>query len=138
MKSEQELYNELACYTLSLADPEFIHQHIVDAYGAQRADEKTKPIGIAFALAGLYLYLEKNYTGRQVQLAHIQMAKRRKKWPRLELPQYRGDITVADVLSTDIGKARREMIRKWCVCVWDAYKNSQDIVAALVNVVLYE
>jgi hypothetical protein len=74
MKSEQELYNALACYTLSLADPEFIHQHIVDAFGAQRADEKTKPIGVVFALAGLYLYLEKNYTGRQVQLAHIQMA----------------------------------------------------------------
>ena len=93
MKTEQELYNELACYTLSLADPEFIHQHIVDAFGAQRTDENTKPIGIAFALAGLYLYLEKNYTGRQVQLAHMKMAKRRKKWPKLELPQNRGDVT---------------------------------------------
>jgi hypothetical protein len=138
MKSEQELYNALACYTLSLADPEFIHQHIVDAFGAQRADEKTKPIGVAFALAGLYLHLEKNYTGRQVQLAHIQMAERRKKWPRLELPLYRGDVTVADVLRAACGKERREMIRKWCICVWDAYEDSHDIVAALVNVVLFE
>ena len=137
MKSEQEMYNELAYYTLSLGDEYFIHQHIVDAFGAQNADEKTKPIGICFALAGLYLYLEKNYTGRQVQLAHVQMAKRRKKWPALELPEYRGDIAVTDVLNAEPGKERKEMIRKWCISVWQAYSQSHDIVAALVNVVLY-
>ncbi len=137
MKSEQEIYNELACYTLSLADPEFIHQHIVDAFGAQRADENTKPIGIMFALAGLYLYLEKNYTGRQVQLAHTQMAKKRKKWPMLELPEKRGDITVADVLNAAPEKKRQEMIRKWCISVWDAYKKNHDIIAVLVDVVLF-
>jgi hypothetical protein len=138
MKTEQELYNELVYYTLSLGDDYFIHQHIVDAFGAQRADENTKPIGIVFALAGLYLYLEKNYTGRQVQLAHMKMAKRRKKWPKLELPQNRGDITVTDVLKAAPGKEREEMIRKWCESVWNAYHESHDIVAALVDVVLYE
>jgi hypothetical protein len=138
MKTEQKLYNELAYYTLSLGDEYFVHQHIVDAFGAQRADENTKPIGIAFALAGLYLYLEKNYTGRQVQLAHMKMAKRRKNWPKLELPRYRGDITVADVLKAAPGKEREEMIRKWCESIWNAYNESHDIVAAHVNVVLYE
>ncbi|MBN2590157.1 MAG: hypothetical protein JXA96_09870 [Sedimentisphaerales bacterium] len=137
MKTVQELYNELAYYTLSLGDEEFIHQHIVDAFGAQNAGEKTKPIGICFALAGLYLYLEKDYTGRQVQLAHMQMAKKRKKWPALELPENRGDITIADVLDAEPGEERREMIRKWCDSVWKAYSQSHDIVAALVNVVLY-
>ena len=138
MKTEQEIYNELACYTLSLADKEFIHQHIVDAFCAQYADENKKPIAITFALAGLYLYLEKDYTGRQVQLAHVQMAKKRKKWPAFELPEKRGDITVADVLNTLPGKERHEMIRKWCLSVWDAYKESHDIIAALVNVVLFD
>lgn len=137
MKTEQELYNELACYTLSLGDPEFIHQHIVDAFCAQRAEEKTKPIAICFALAGLYLYLEKNYTGRQVQLAHVQMAKKRKKWPALEQPLFRGDVTIEDVLKAAPGKERREMIRKWCQSVWDSYSESHDIVEALVNSVLF-
>lgn len=138
MKSELELYNELACYTLSLADKEFIHQHIVDAFGAQRADKNTKPIGITFALAGLYLYLEKNYTGRQVQLAHIQMAKRKRKWPIFDLPEYRGDITAADVLNTAQGKEREEKIRIWCMTVWNAYRQSHVIVAGLVNDLLYK
>lgn len=138
MKTEQELYNELACYTLPLADPEFIHQHIVDAFGAQHADENTKPIGITFSLAGLYLYLEKGYTGRQVQLAHVRMAKKRKKWPAFDLPQYRGNVTVADVLNAAPGEERKEMIRKWCVSVWAAYEQNHKIVANLVNEVLYE
>ncbi len=137
MKTEQDFYNELACYTLSLGDSEFIHQHIVDAFGAQRADEKTKPIAICFALAGLYLYLEKNYTGRQVQLAHVQMAKRRKKWPVLELPLFRGNLTVADVLKAAPGNERKQLIRKWCESVWNAYFQSHDIVGALVNSVLF-
>jgi len=137
MKSQQELYNELAYYTLSLGDAAFIHQHIVDAFGAQMADENTKPIAITFALAGLYLYLEKNYTGRQVQLAHVRMAKRRKKWPAFDLPQDRGNITVADVLNVPPGPEREKMIRKWCISVWDAYRQSHKIVAALVYDVLF-
>ncbi len=137
MKTEQELYNELACYTLSLSDPEFIHQHIVDTFCAQNADEKTKPIAICFALAGLYLYLKKNYTGRQVQLAHVQMAKKRKKWPALEQPPFRGDVTVADVLKAAPVNERKEMIRKWCQSVWEAYSQSHDIVIALVNTALF-
>jgi hypothetical protein len=138
MKSQQELYNELACYTLTLADPAFIHQHIVDAFCAQHADKNTKPIAITFALAGLYLYLEKNYTGRQVQLAHVQMAKSRKKWPAFELPQYRGNVTVSDVLEAAPGVEREKMIRKWCACVWDVYEENHDAVAALVDALLYQ
>lgn len=137
MKSPQDLYNELACYTLSLGDKEFIHQHIVDAFGAQHADENTKPIGITFALAGLYLYLEKGYTGRQVQLAHVKMARRKRKWPSFNLPENRGDITVEDVLNTAPGKERKEMIRKWCISVWDSYRQSHLIIADVVNRTLF-
>ena len=73
-------FNELIFYTLGHPDMAyFIHQHVVDAYTAQNADEKTKPIAITFALAGLYLYVEMKYSGRQVQLAHIQMSKNKKK-----------------------------------------------------------
>jgi hypothetical protein len=33
--TNDELYNELAFYTLSHPDPAFLHQHVVDAYAAQ-------------------------------------------------------------------------------------------------------
>jgi hypothetical protein len=66
-----DLYHELSCYTLAHPDPSFIHQHIVDAYTAQHARETTKPIALVFALIGLYLHVEKNFTGRQVQRFHM-------------------------------------------------------------------
>jgi hypothetical protein len=137
MESQQDLYNQLACYTLTLGDKTFIHQHVVDTFAAQNADEHTKPITITFALAGLYLYLEKDYTGRQVQLAHIKMAERRKKWPAFELPEQRGDITITDVLKVPPGQQRDKMIRKWCESVWESYKQIHNEIAALVQVVLY-
>ncbi|HEX6716913.1 MAG TPA: DUF5946 family protein, partial [Pyrinomonadaceae bacterium] len=67
----QEKFYELSYYTLAHQEPAFIHQHIVDAFTAQTADQNTKPIAVAFALIGLCLYLEKNCTGKQVQLAHM-------------------------------------------------------------------
>src|SRR5436305_5181630 len=100
----QDAYNELAYYTLSHHNPEFIHQNLVDAYTAQNAHEKTKPIAIAFALIGLYLHVEKGFTGRQVQLAHMQLANQQKSWPAFDLPETRGSITVFDVLATQPGK----------------------------------
>jgi hypothetical protein len=60
---EQEKYYELSYYTLAHDDPRFIHQHIVDAFAAQTANQDTNPIKVAFALIGLYLYLERDYTG---------------------------------------------------------------------------
>ena len=39
-------YEELAFYTLAHGDPAFIHQHVVDAWMLQTADETTKPIAI--------------------------------------------------------------------------------------------
>jgi len=64
--------------------------------------------------------LEKNYTGRQVQAAHTEMAKRRKEWPRFDLPDFKGDIPVSDVWDESPGEKRDTMIRKWCASVWKA------------------
>src|SRR5258708_288507 len=71
----QDLYYSLAFYTLNLKDKAFLNQYIVDAYAAQHATKETKPIKITFALVGLYLMAEKGYTGRQVQQAHMQLAR---------------------------------------------------------------
>lgn len=53
MPTDHDLYNELSCYTIAHGDAAFIHQHIVDAFIAQTADESTKPISLTFALVGL-------------------------------------------------------------------------------------
>jgi hypothetical protein len=68
---EQSAYEELAAWTLGLGDAAFLHQRVVDAWAAQHATAKSKPINIAFALLGLYLHLEHGFSGREVQLAHI-------------------------------------------------------------------
>lgn len=133
MDSQQEKYNELSYYTLGLQDPYFIHQHVVDAFAAQTATKDTKPIKIAFALIGLYLYLEKGFTGKQVQNAHVELSKKRKSWPKFELPKSRGEITVADVLKEEPGKERDRKIREWCISVWEPYKGSRGKVAELLK-----
>jgi len=94
----QEQFYELSFYTLAHEGKNFIHQHAVDAYAAQTADAVTKPITIFFALAGLYLFIEKNFTGKQVQDAHVQMSKKPKEYPLIILPENAGDITVKTVL----------------------------------------
>jgi len=85
----EDLCNELYSYTLQHPDRSFIHQNAVDAYACQYANERTKAITIVFGLVGLYLYLEKGYSGKQVQKAHMQLAKRRKDWVRPQLPKER-------------------------------------------------
>jgi hypothetical protein len=69
MNSDDDAYDELCAYTLTRGDVEFVHQLVVDARTAQQANATTKPIGIFFALVGLYLHVEHGWTGRQVQRA---------------------------------------------------------------------
>lgn len=124
----EDALNELSCYTLSHGDPAFIHQHVVDAAAAQNAHENTKPIAITFALLGLYLHLERNYTGRQVQLAHMALGKTKHRMPAFPLPADRGAITAADVMAASPGPERDQAIDRWCESVWAAYRDSRPIV----------
>jgi hypothetical protein len=133
MNSDGEAYNELCCYTLAHRDPSFIHQHVVDAYAAQTADERTKPIKLAFALIGLYLHVERNFSGKQVQRAHTFLARRKRVWPSFPLPNDRGSMTVADVMGVAAGAKRDKAIHEWCACVWRAFRESHQIVGELTQ-----
>ena len=126
-------FHELSFYTLAHPDKSFIHQHIVDAQTAQVADENTKIIAIVYALAGLYLYIEQNFTGREVQLFHIKMSKNKTDLPAIILPKKRGELTISHVLKKDDGKERDNMIKEWCVSVWEAYGESREIIVDYVN-----
>ncbi len=121
MPTQKEAYDELCAYTLTHGDPKFIHQHVVDAFAAQHATDASKPIGVTFALAGLYLHVEKGLTGREVQRAHMAMAKQKRDWPRFVLPANRGDVTAVDVLAAREGPDRDRAIDSWCKSVWSAF-----------------
>jgi uncharacterized protein DUF5946 len=124
----EALYHELCSYTLSLRDPGFIHQHVVDAYVAQTATDGSKPIGVAFALVGLYLHVERGQDGRHVQLVHMKLGKRRREWPRFALPAERTATTVREVLAAEPGVARDRAIHAWSAAVWADWNDSHERV----------
>lgn len=128
----RQLYDELSAYTLSLQDGDFLHQFAVDTYAAQHAGVAVKPIGITFALVGLYLVCERHYTGRQVQQAHMLLARTPKQWPSFRLPEAKASLTVLDVLNAP-EQARNDMLRAWVKAVWSSWESEHTRVAAFVQ-----
>ena len=120
--TESEAFDELAFYTLAHGDPVFIHQYAVDAFAAQNADPSTKAIKVAFALAGLCLHLERGFSGRAVQQAHMDLVKFKANLPTFELPENRGTIRVAAVLAAPPGVLRDAAITEWSERVWNAWE----------------
>lgn len=118
-------YLELTYYTVAKGDPAFIHQYAVDAYAAQHTGENTPPMTTAFALFGLYLATEKQFTGKQVQRVHMALARYKTDWPRLEMPESPGTVTVRDVLDADPGETRDAMLVAWMRSVWQTWEASQ-------------
>lgn len=133
MDEMSDAYQELYVYALDHGGAEFVLQYVVDAHMAQTAGEAVKPIAITFALVGLYLHLEKSYSGRQVQLTHMKLGKHRKPWPSIPLPQHRGSMTAADVMAAAAGPDRDRAIDAWCRSVWDAFHQSHETIARLMS-----
>ncbi|HTX40255.1 MAG TPA: DUF5946 family protein [Acidobacteriaceae bacterium] len=133
MATDEERFDELSFYTLAQPRPPFIHQLAIDAFTAQRADESTRPMAVIFALLGLYLHVEYNFTGLQVQEAHMRLARVPRSWPSLPLPRSRGSVEVAHVLAAEPGPPRDAMIHAWCESVWQAWQASRPAIAELVR-----
>jgi hypothetical protein len=134
MSAEQEAYYDLSYYTLAHRDSSFIHQHVVDAFTAQYANEQTRPIGLTFSLVGLYLCVEHRFSGRQVQRVHTNLARHKQRpWPTFVLPNDRGSITVFDVLAAPEGPQRDVAIHDWCASVWRAFRDNRPLVAELLH-----
>jgi hypothetical protein len=120
-------YDELYAYTMSRPRGTFVLQHAVDAWAAQTADASTKPMKLVFALLGLYLHLERGYSGLRVQQVHMQLGKQ-PVWPSIEIPVDRGAVTPVDVLTAPPGDARDRAIDAWCASVWAAYGGSRQAI----------
>jgi hypothetical protein len=125
-------YDELYVYTMGRKN--FILQHVVDACIAQTAPAVNPPsIGVVFSLVGLYLHVEKGFTGTQVQNAHRVLAQVKRSWPDIVWPTERGDMTAATVLALPAGRARDEGIHEWCRQVWAAFRANQAMISALIS-----
>ena len=130
MSGSQAAYDEL--YVYAMTRPKFIIQHVIDAYKAQTATNETAPIAVVFSLAGLYLKVEKGHSGTDVQRVHQLLAKRKQVWPRLHLPDTRGDMTAVDVLAVPPGVERDIAIDQWCNAVWRAFHEQRVAIISLL------
>jgi hypothetical protein len=133
MDATTAAFHELCCYTLAHGDRAFIHQHVVDAFAAQDTRDGDKPIRLTFALVGLYLHVERGFTGRQVQLAHMKLGRKKRPWPALRVRDDRGAITAATVVEAAAGDERDEMIHVWAACVWQAFSENRATIELLLN-----
>lgn len=131
--SEFSAYDQLYVYSGTRGRETFILQLVVDAHGAQIATVDTKPIAVVFALIGLFLHVEKNFTGLQVQQVHMRLARKKHLWPKIALPAERGSITAEDVLKVPPGPERDASISEWCRSVWDAFGASRQQIMDLLQ-----
>jgi hypothetical protein len=131
MDSVRAAYEELYVYTMGC--PGFILQHVVNAFAVQTASDKNNRIGVVFGLVGLYLHVEKQFSGRDVQKAHMKLASQKRAWPSIDLPEDRGSITAADVLASPAGPERDKAIDAWCRAVWAAFGCNRQIIIDLLR-----
>jgi uncharacterized protein DUF5946 len=118
-------------YVYSMDRPGFILQHVVDAFAVQTFNNESKPIALVFGLLGLYLHIEKQFSGRQVQKVHMQLGRAKREWPPIHVPKDRGSITVADVLAASAGPERDQAIDNWCSSVWTAFSANRQTIITL-------
>lgn len=128
------LYGEVVGYEAT--DPVRLapwHQTCVDAYGAQHAGPESKPIGVAFALNGLYLVLERGFTGIQAREAHGYLAGTVDSWPSFEPPASAGEVTVFDVAMAGSGDEHIAAVQRWGRSVWETWRHVHAQIAELTD-----
>ena len=131
--AEQAARDELSAYTLTHGDPDFMHQHVVDAFAAQHATQQSKPIGVAFALIGLYSWSAAIRSGAAGPGgAQASRATCDGSGP-LDPPRDAGELTVIDVMRSPPGVERDRAIEDWCGSVWAAWHGSHARVVALLG-----
>ena len=131
MSETEGAYHELYAYTMGRRG--FILQHVVDAHMAQTVDAHSKPIGVVFALVGLYLHVERGFSGGQVQQAHRTLGQQKRQWPVVPLPAQRGRLTAVDVMAAPAGAERDAAIDRWCESVWAEYQGSREVIVRLLH-----
>jgi hypothetical protein len=137
-----QLYGEVQGFELTHAElVRDYHQLAVDAYAAQHAPRDRggaiPPIGVAYALVGLYLALDRGVPGVEVRAAHQRMGKPDPSWPRLPAPRETGALTVLEVAAAgvmvDSPAGHGRAVWAWATAVWRAWAAEHAAVAALTE-----
>ncbi len=137
-----QLYGEVQGFELNHRElVRDYHQLAVDTYAAQHAlrvvDGDVPPIGVAYALVGLHLALDRGVPGVGVRAAHQRMGKPDASWPRLPAPERTGAVTVFDVAAAgamvDSVVGHAGAVRAWAAAVWQAWGSQHATVAALAD-----
>jgi Family of unknown function (DUF5946) len=68
----------------------------------------------------------------------VKIGRRKRDWPRFERPELQAELTVLDVLRTEAGMERDEMIMQWAGAVWQSWEDRHAWVKDMTGKVLYE
>ena len=130
----RQVYGEIVSYTaLNQVQLGVWHEICVDAYRARHIGPETAPLGITFALNGLYLVYERGFTGLQAREAHSYLANQFDEWPRFEPPAKVGDVTAFEVALASDPDEHIDVLRRWGRSVWDAWEYAHDAVGELTD-----
>ena len=77
--------------------------------------------------------VERQFSGQQVQRAHMILAQQKQDWPAISLPHSRGKVTPVDVLAVPVGRDRDKAIDQWCASVWEAFGDNRETVIELLR-----
>ena len=131
MDNLRAAYDEV--YVYSMSRPRFILQHVVDAFVVQTANDESELIGVIFGLVGLYLHVERQFSGSEVQRVHMELGREKREWPSVELTGCLGRMTVLDVLNVSDGPQRDLAIDEWCRSVWKACASNRETIIGLLR-----
>ena len=63
----------------------------------------------------------------------MELGRRKRAWPIVDLLSDRGAMTVADVLTASVGLERDQEIDAWSECVWTAFGASRPAMVNLLQ-----
>jgi Family of unknown function (DUF5946) len=63
----------------------------------------------------------------------MKLGRRKREWPKINLPKDRGSMTVIDVLAVPAGPERDKAIDDWCRSVWTSFGGNRQTIIALLR-----
>jgi hypothetical protein len=113
------------------------HQLTVDAYGAQHSGPPTSRIYVVYSLVGLYLALERGWSGADVRALHQRMGHPDASWPPFRRPLVTAVLTIADVAvaGARLGsvEGHAALVERWARSVWSSWADQHAVVIGLAT-----
>jgi hypothetical protein len=113
------------------------HQLTVDAYGAQHAGPPTGYVYVSYSLVGLYLALERGWSGTDIRALHQRMGHPDPSWPLFQRPLLTAGVTIADVAEAGarVGsvEGHAASVERWAKSVWSSWADQRAVVIGLTT-----